>query len=446
MGLTGFQIQKLLPRTNCKECGSKTCMAFAMKLAARKAEISQCPDASEEARRVLGAAYEPPVQCVKLGPDKALALGDETVLYRHDKTFVHQTALAVNVDDDAAPEQNEATLAAVSEYCLERVGEQLFVDMVAVSQRGGSVGPFVDLARRAHEVTGRPLVLKSGDPRALRQAAEALAGTGSVLASGTPQSAAKLWPVARDNGHALALTAPDLDQLVGLTREVRDAGFKDLVLQLDALSAAERFQAMSVARRLAIKQSYRPLGYAFIRFVEAAGLNRGTVEAVGEIVKYGGICVLPALDAAQLATLMTLRLNIYTDPQKPIHVEPKVYSIGAPTPGSPVFLTTNFSLTFFLVSGEIENTGISAWLVVPECEGMSVLTAWAAGKLSGTSVAQFCQGAGLERKVTTREMVIPGCLAQISGELEEKMPGWTVIVGPQEVSDLEGFVKGRLDV
>jgi acetyl-CoA decarbonylase/synthase complex subunit gamma len=166
--------------------------------------------------------------------------------------------------------------------------------------------------------------------------------------------------------------------------------------------------------------------------------------AVTEIDKYGGICVLPSFDAAQLASLMTLRMNIYTDPQKPIQVEPNVYPVGDPGPDSPVFLTTNFSLTYFIVSGEIENSGTSAWLVVPECEGMSVLTAWAAGKLSGESVARFIKEVGLEQRIKRREIVIPGYVSQISGELEEGLPGWKVLVGPQEAADIESFVNARL--
>ena len=240
------------------------------------------------------------------------------------------------------------------------------------------------------------------------------------------------------------MTAPDLNQLVELTGRIKDAGFSDLLLQFQTSSLAEAFQANSVARRAALRQNYRPLGYPLLRFIESEDLLEGTVEAVNEIDKYGGICVLPSFDAAQIASLMTLRLNIYTDPQKPIQVEPKLYPIGEPTPDSPIFLTTNFSLTYFVVSGEIENAGISAWLVVPECEGMSVLTAWAAGKLSGASVAQFCREIELEEQVTRREIIIPGYVAQISGELEENLPGWTVVVGPQEASELDVFIKARV--
>jgi acetyl-CoA decarbonylase/synthase complex subunit gamma len=444
LALTGLQIQKLLPQTNCKECGSNTCLAFAMKLAARKAEISQCPDASDQAKRVLGEAYEPPVRGIRLGPDGSLKLGEETVLYRHERTFVNQTALAINVSDADEKASVDAVIGAVSAYALERVGEILRIDLVAVSQERSDREAFVALASRVWRETGRPLVLRSGDPEALAEAAEAVRGSRSVLAAAGPETADSLWPVARDCQHALAVTAPDLNQLVELTARIKDAGFDDLLLQFQTSSLAEAFQVNSIARRAALRQNYRPLGYPLLRFIESEDLLEGTVAAVTEIDKYGGICVLPRFDAAQIASLMTLRMNIYTDPQKPIQVEPKLYPIGEPGPDSPVFLTTNFSLTYFVVSGEIENAGISAWLVVPECEGMSVLTAWAAGKLSGASVAQFCNDIELEERVTRREIVIPGYVAQISGELEENLPGWTVVVGPQEASELDVFIKARV--
>ena len=444
MALTGLQIQKLLPKTNCKECGSNTCLAFAMKLAARKAEISECPDASDEAKRILGEAYEPPVRGLRLGPDRSLKLGEETVLYRHERTFVNQTALAVNVNDTDESASVNAALQGVREYALERVGEMLHLDMAGVSQKGQDSKTFTALATKAWEETNKPLVLRSGDPQALAEAAAAVKGSHSVLAAASPETADALWPVAGENEHALAITAPSLNELVELAKKVREAGFDDLLLQCRTRSVAETFQTNSIVRRAALKQNFKPLGYALLRFIEDEDPLAGTFEAVNEINKYGGICVLPSFDAAQIAVLMTLRMNIYTDPQKPIQVEPKLYPIGEPTPDSPVFVTTNFSLTYFIVSGEIENAGISAWLLVPECEGMSVLTAWAAGKFSGATVAKFCQEIELDQQVKGREIIIPGYVARISGELEEKLPGWTVVVGPQEATDLEGFIKARV--
>ncbi|MCU0286121.1 MAG: acetyl-CoA decarbonylase/synthase complex subunit gamma [Acidobacteria bacterium] len=444
MALTGLQIQKLLPKTNCKECGSNTCLAFAMKLAARKADIAQCPYASDEAKQVLGAAYEPPVKLLELGPERTLKIGEETVLYRHEKTFAHQTALAVNINDNETPEQIAQTLENINNYVLERVGEELRIDMVAVTQKGKDAAVFTQLAKKAWETVKRPLVLRSSDPGALVAAAEAVKGSRSVLASAVPGTVDVLLAAARDNGHILAVTAPDLNQLVLLAGSLKEKEYHDLLLQYQTHSLAEQFQVNTIARRAALKDNYKPLGYPGLTFLDSEDLLENTVWAVTETCKYGGICVLPAFDAAQLVTLMTLRLNIYTDPQKPIQVEPKLYPIGEPKSDSPVFLTTNFSLTYFIVSGEIENSGISAWLLVPECEGMSVLTAWAAGKFSGATIGKFAKEIGLESQVSTRQIVIPGYVSQISGELEENMHGWKVLVGPQDAADIESFIKARL--
>ncbi len=445
MALTGLKIQKLLPKTNCKECGSNTCLAFAMKLAARKADISQCPYASDEAIQTLGAAYEPPVKSIQLGADKSLKLGEETVLYRHEKTFVHQTAFAINIDDTDAPDVIDQTLSDIGNYMLERVGEELHIDMVSVTQKGSDTEAFVKLAKKAWETVKRPLILRSSNAGALTGAAKAVKGSRSILASAVSDTADVLREAAKENGHVLAVTAPDLNQLVSLSAKLKQDGFNDLILEFQTHSLAEQFQTASIARRAALKDNYKPLGYPTLSFLDSGDMLGDTVCAVNEICKYGGILVLPSFDAAQLSTLMTLRLNIYTDPQKPIQVEPKIYPIGEPKEDSPVFVTTNFSLTYFIVSGEIENSGISAWLLVPECEGMSVLTAWAAGKFSGVTIGKFAKEIGLEDRVTTREIVIPGYVSQISGELEESLPGWKVMVGPQDASDLESFIKAKLN-
>ena len=445
MALTGLQIQKLLPKTNCKECGSNTCLAFAMKLAAKKADLSECPYASDEAKAQLGAASEPPVKGVELGSDRALKLGAETVLYRHEKTFVHQTAIAINITDIDAPADVDKTLAAIKDYTLERVGETLIVDMVCVTQKGTDAAAFAALAKKAWDTTNRPLVLRSGDPEALKAAAVAVKGSRSVICSATPSTADVLISAAKDNDHVLAVTAADLDALTALTAKIKDAGFNDMILDFTTFSLAERFQVNSIARRAALKNNFKPLGYPSICFADSGDLYADTVTGITEISKYGGITVLPGFDAAQLASLMTLRLNIYTDPQKPIQVEPKLYPVGEPTADSPVFVTTNFSLTYFIVSGEIENSGKNAWLLVPECEGMSVLTAWAAGKFSGASIAKFAKEIAVDSQLASRDIIIPGYVAQISGELEESMPGWTVTVGPQEAADLESFIKARLN-
>lgn len=316
--------------------------------------------------------------------------------------------------------------------------------MVAVTNVTMAPADFAALAKKAWETTRKPLVIRSADIEALIAAASAVKGSQSVLCAATKANMETMRLAAIDSGHALAVTASDIDEMVTMTAQLRQDGCDNLILQFETYSLAEQFQTNSIARRAALKDDCKALGYPTLRFVDSGALLDEAVEAINEIVKYGGICILPVFDPALLLVLMTLRQNLYTDPQKPIQVEPRIYPVGEPKPDSPVFVTTNFSLTYFIVSGEIENSGTSAWLVVPECEGMSVLTAWAAGKFSGASIAKFIKERELEKSVTTRDIVIPGYVSQISGELEENLPGWKVLVGPQEAGDLESFIKTRI--
>lgn len=438
MALNGLEIQKLLPKTNCKECGSNTCLAFAMKLAAKKASLSECPYASEEAKSVLGADSEPPVKAVTVG---ANSVGEETVLYRHEKTFVNRPVFAVNVDEGS---EAAGLFAQIKQYRLERVGETLTVGAVAVTQKDSDAESYAAFVKQAHEATGLPVIIRANDIEAARKAAAAVKGTRSVICGADIKNADDMAAIAKENGHSLAVSAGNVDDAASITAYFKGKGFNELLIQYATYSLAEQYQTNTIARRAAIKDKFKALGYAGLNFIEEGNPFEIMTQAVTEVVKYGGVIVLPAFDKAQLTVLMTLRQNIYTDPQKPIQVEPKVYAIGEPDRNSAVFVTTNFSLTYFLVSGEIENSGISAYLVVPECEGMSVLTAWAAGKFSGAHIAKAVKEYGLEDMVDTRRIVIPGYVSQISGELEENLPGWKVLVGPQDAGDIESFVKNVL--
>jgi len=445
MALTGLKIQKLLPKTNCKECGSNTCLAFAMKLAAKKANLADCPYASDEAKAVLGAASEPPVKVIELGADKSLKLGDETVLYRHEKTFANQTAFAVNINDTNSSEDIEKSLNQIKDYLVERVGEELKIDLVSITQKSDNQNTFVSVVKKVFETTKIPLIVQSSNMNSLKAASEVVKGSNSILASAIPENVDEMVTIAKESELILAVTAQDLNQLAKLTSTVKENGFNNLILLFQTHSLAEKFQTNTISRRAAIRDNYKPLGYPSLTFLDSDDEIDDMLIAINEICKYGGICVFPKFDPAVISTLMTLRMNIYTDPQKPIQVEPGIYPIGEPKPESPVFVTTNFSLTYFIVSGEIENSGTSAWLLVPECEGMSVLTAWAAGKFSGAQIGKFAKDINLEDQVSARDIIIPGYVAQISGELEENMPGWKVMVGPQESADLESFIKNRLN-
>lgn len=443
MALTGLQIQKLLPKTNCKECGSNTCLAFAMKLAAKKIDLAECPYASEEAKQILGAASEPPVKGIALGPEKKLKLGEETVLYRHEKTFVNQTAIAININDNDDEKSINEKIEEIKNYSFERVGEVIKIDMISVTDKSNDADLFCKTVEKVYKETSLPLVLRSDNTDNLIKAADVVKGSNSVLSAADNSNCDKLKEAASANGHALAVTGT-MDEISGMTEKLKSSGFNDLILQFKTNSMQEQFAANSISRIIALKKDYKQLGYPGLYFVKADNIMEGTSEAINEINKYGSICVFPNFDRAQISTLFTARMNIYTDPQKPIQVEPKLYPIGEPKEDSPVFVTTNFSLTYFIVSGEIENSGISAWLLIPQCEGMSVLTAWAAGKFSGAHIAKFAQEIDLDNHVRTRDIIIPGYVSQISGDLEENMKGWNVIVGPQEAADLESFISAKL--
>ncbi|MCL2765179.1 MAG: acetyl-CoA decarbonylase/synthase complex subunit gamma [Treponema sp.] len=437
MALSGLQIQKLLPGTNCKECGSSTCMAFAMKLAAKKAMLDDCPYASDEAKKILGAASEPPVKAVVIGKEISSRLGEETVMYRHEKTFVNKTVIAVSLDEGS----DLALADRIKNYRPVRVGEELFIGAIAITQKSGL---FADYCAKVYGKTKLPLILRADDIAGLNKASQAVAGSRSILCGITLQTADEAVEIAKRDNQVLAVTAPDADGIFELTSKIKEKGFNDLIIEFQTGGISESFQTNSIARKAALKKNIKALGYAYLRFIDTGNEMDDFIYAVTEISKFGGIIALPSFCPAQLITLFALRQNIYTDPQKPIQVEPKLYAIGEPNRKSPVFVTTNFSLTYFLVSGEIENCGISAWLIIPECEGFSVLTAWAAGKFSGTSIAKFIREIDLESQVDTREIVIPGYVAQISGELEENLPGFKVIVGPAEAADLESFIKSVL--
>jgi acetyl-CoA decarbonylase/synthase, CODH/ACS complex subunit gamma len=445
MALTGLQIQKLLPKTNCKECGCNTCLAFAMKLAAKKAELAECPYASEEAKAVLGAASEPPIRTVTLGPEAApFKAGGETVQYRHEKTFVNRTGLGLALDDSLPDAQIEQRVRALTEYKLERVGEVLQADAVSVAFKSGSRERFLAVLDKAAQAWPRCLVVRSDDAALLQSTAEKLRGRRPLLASATVGTLDELLPIAKATGSALALAADNFNDLIAMSEKAQAVQFRDLYLELRADSLCEQLQNNTLIRRSALKAGVKALGYPMLRYVDTGSSLDNAIEAGIEIAKYAGLVLLPEFDPAMLMPLLTLRQNIFTDPQKPIQVEPKVYSIGEPNASSDVFVTTNFSLTYFIVSSEIENSGISAWLVVPECEGMSVLTSWAAGKFGGGKIGAFVKEAQLEQKITSRRIIIPGYVSQISGELEEALPGWQVIVGPQEAGDIASFVKNVL--
>lgn len=440
MALSGLEIFKLLPRTNCGDCGVPTCMAFAMKLAQKKAELGECPHAAEEAKSALGAASEPPVRLVRIGGANPLEIGNETVMFRHDKTFFHQTGIAVVLKTSESEAVLKKNILEIENFRPERVGEQLTVDLFFIRHDAADEGAFLETIELKKQHSSKGLILECADTSLLQKGLDLLRGERPCIFFGREASGPD-FQIAEEYGASLILTASSLEDLADQAEKAKEAGIADLLLHLDEEDLGQRLQKNTILRRSALKNNFKSFGYPLLSFVRSEDLFESLADASVLLCKYSSIIVLPRWSRSFLYTLFTLRQNIFTDPQKPIQVDPKVYPIGDPTQESPVFVTTNFSLTYFMVSGEIENSGISAHLVITDVEGQSVLTAWAAGKFVGATIAKFIKDSGLENRVKTRKIVIPGFVSQISGDLEESLPGWQVIVGPQEASDIPSFVK-----
>ena len=440
MALSGLDIFKLLPKTNCGDCGVPTCMAFAMKIAQKKAELSSCPHASEEAKAALGAASEPPVRLVKIGAGSGLEVGGETVLFRHEKTFFHPAGIGLEIRTSRSEDEIREDIRQVEGYQVDRVGEVLKANLYFITHDSGEKAAFLKAISLVKENSSKGLIVDCPQEEALKEGLELLRHDRPAIYLRRPLTEADIQ-TAKAFGSSLVISGASFQELADQAEKARQAGLADLILNCPGDGLGGAVQNNAILRRSALKKGFKPFGFPlFARVADEDGLE-SLASSAALLCKYASIIILPRFDKALLYTLFTLRQNIYTDPQKPIQVDPKIYAIGDPNPGSPVFVTTNFSLTYFIVSGEIENSGTSAHLVVCDTEGQSVLTAWAGGKFVPEKIAKFIRDIKLEEKVKTRKIVIPGFVAQISGELEEKLPGWEVIVGCQEAADIPSFVK-----
>jgi len=445
MGLSGLQIYKLLPKTNCKECGYPTCLAFAMKLAAKQAELSACPYVSEESKAALAAASAPPIRLVTVGSgDKKVEVGNETVLFRHEKTFYHPPGLFIRLKDTMPLAEFESAVEQIRDYSVERVGIMLHVDGIAIENASGDASNFAKYVAAARAKTDQPLVLIASDPASMAAALEQTDGSAPLIYAATPDNWEEMAELASKHEAPLAIRADgDLNTLAELSEQVQNAGVQDIILDPGVRDMHGSLVALTQLRRLALKSNFRPLGYPIITFPGegANSVEEEVVHAAQHIAKYGGIIVLDHFDPASVYPLLTLRLNIYTDPQKPIQVSPGLYEISNPKPDSPLLVTTNFSLTYFSVAGEVEGSGRPTWLLIVDAEGMSVLTAWAAGKFDAEKIAKSVQQFSVTDKISHKKIVIPGLVSTISGELEEELPGWDILVGPREAIDIPAYLK-----
>jgi acetyl-CoA decarbonylase/synthase complex subunit gamma len=432
MALSGIQIYKLLLQTNCKECGYPTCLAFAMKLAAKQAELSACPYVSEESKKQLAESAAPPIRLVTLkGPEGEVKAGNEVCLFRHEKTFYNKPGLFIRLQA-SDPNLAEKVRQAAA-YKVSYVGIDFTVDGFAI-QADGDLGAAVKTVR---SVTGRPLILM-GDPASLPAGLEACSGETPMIYAADASNWEALADLAAKYKAALAVKGASLDEIADLTQKIQAKGVEDMVLDLGGKTLGDWLTLSTQVRRLALK-NFRPLGYPVIAL--AAGGEKEPLVAAQAIAKYAGFVVLDTFSPELLYALLVLRENIYTDPQKPIQVQPGIYEINKPTAESPVLVTTNFSITYFAVANEVEGSGLPAWLVVCDAEGMSVLTAWAAGKFDAERIAKSIKGFDVASKVSQKRLVLPGHVAVLSGELEEELPDWEIKVGPREAVDLPAYMK-----
>ena len=376
--------------------------------------------------------------------DKAVKMGEETVLFRHDKKFVNPCAFAVEIKDTLSEADITAIAEQVAKSEIDRVGQKLRIDAIAITNTSGDGGKLEAAAKTvAAKAAGVPVIINTQNPQAAEAAVRVFAGKRPMLYGANAANAEAMANIAKANQAILGVAASSLDELSTLTEKIKAFGVEDMVIDSGAKKAKEIIENNTLIRRAAIKKNFKPLGFPIINFIQRDDSLHEALLAVIGVAKYASIVVLSSVEKWKNLALFTLRQNIYTDPQVPMQVEQKIYAIGEPKPESPLFVTTNFSLTYFIVSGEIENSKVASRLAVMDCEGLSVLTAWAAGKFTASKIAQFITESGVEKDIANKELIIPGYVAILSGSIEDKLPGWKITVGPREANAIPAFLKTR---
>ena len=440
MALTGLEIYKHLPKTNCKDCGVPTCLAFAMKMATKQVSLEKCPHVTDAGKAALESSSRPPIQLVTIGSgDAQVRIGNETQLYRHEEKFHRPTAIAVSISDTLDEDAIAQRAAAVGALVFERVGQRIKVDLVAVDNGSGDAARFQRAAQRATEKSGRPCVLISAKADNLRKAAAALNGQRPLLYISDPAQAEAAAQVAKQAGCPLAVRADGLEALADLTAKITAAGVEEIVLDPGTRGLRLALEALTKVRRLSLK-NFRPLGYPTIAFTTSADPTMQAVEAASYVAKYAGVVVTEAIEKWQMLPILTTRQDIYTDPQKPVAVEPKLYAVGEVSDQSPLLVTTNFSLSYYSVEGEVEASRVPAYILAVDTEGTSVLTAWASDKFNADTINKALKTSVIEERLPHKKLVLPGFVAVLSAGVEDES-GWSVEIGPKEASGIPSYLK-----
>jgi len=440
MGLSGLDIYKLLPKTNCRECGFATCLAFAMQLAKKAVGIDKCPHLSPEVKSKLEAQALPPIKLVTIGSgDTRLEIGNESVMFRHEEKFYRPAGLGFIIEDSLADSEIKTRVEKINQLKFERVGQLLEVNLVAIRQNKDAQR-FRDTVKLVSANTALGLVLMSDDLTALKGGLDILKGKNPLIYHATKNNLSEVAQLAKDFKSPLVVQAQSLEEVSGLTQMLANQGVNDLVIETGKKPISEKIWDLTQSRRLALKKSNRSLGYPSLVVVQQDDPYAEVQEAASYISKYAGIVLIRGVQAWQALSLLTLRQNIYTDPQKPLQIEPKLYPIGQVNAKSPVLITTNFSLSYYTVLSEVEASKIPAYIVSVDTEGMSVLTAWAAEKFTPAKITESINKFGVKEAVAHKRLVIPGYVAVMSGELQDES-GFEIIVGPKEAAGIPSFLK-----
>lgn len=439
--LSAIEIYKHLPKSNCGECGFPTCMAFAMQLANKQASLDQCPHVTEEAEQALAAAAAPPMRKVAIGKDEGkVEVGGETVLFRHEEKFHRPTGVAIKVEDRLPEGELEDKVEQINRLRFERIGEIIGVNLIAIEWSDTGPEEYAQLVERIAKRSALPLILLSQEPTALKAALGRCADSRPLIYAATEENWEEMAALAKEFSCPLAVEGPGLESLASLTERINRAGVEELILAPTSEDMLGYLEKLTLIRRLALEKTFRPLGYPVIVFTDDEDPFQEVAQAANSILKYSSILVMEGMEPWRILPPLTVRQHVYIDPQVPNAVEAKLYQIGEPGPDSPVLFTTNFSLTYFTVAGEVENSKVPAYISVMDTEGLGVLNAYADDRLSGETVVETVKEQGAMERVNHGKLIIPGLVAVLRMKIQEE-GGWEVIVGPEDAASIPRFLK-----
>jgi len=430
---TAIEFFKLLPKTNCKDCGQPTCLAFAMLLANQKAKIDDCPHVSQSSKDALEASAAPPVRTVTIGTGKEIRMGGETVLYRHERRFINPIAYALTVSDTCNVTER---IGEIKKLSFERVGTVYDIDAVSVRCDSRDPKRFADAVDSAMKIWDRPLILECV-PEIIEEALIIASSRRPLIYCADKDNIDIMAALAKKYSCPLAVRDADIEVLADLAERAKELGVNDIVLDTAASNLKECIERHTVVRRCAVKKKFRPFGHPIMDRVGSG--EYAIAMAAMSTMKYGSLVILDDLKNYEALPLFTLRQNIYTDPQVPIQVKQGLYPIGGPSEHSPIFFTTNFSLTYFTVRADIERSKMPVWLQIVDTEGLSVLTAYSAGKFTAEHVADALNESNV-LSMSDGPVVIPGLVARMSAKLRDLL-NRNVVVGTTESRDIPKFLR-----